>query len=126
MKLDYQKNKDEKDRQLRAQEMALKNQQATQKTQAQRDIAAASMAADQQAAEQKQQETNQKMMHDREMHQQEVLKGQQEMVLNAQKGQIAQQQSEAKAADMAQRAQDRRDVQQFRMMNPPRPNGGGR
>ena len=114
MKLEYQKQKDAQDQQLKQTELALKAKQAADKNTTDRAIAAAQMAADQRAAEQKAQETNQKMMHDREMHQQEIIKGQQELVLNAQKGQIAQQQSETRAADLAQRAQERRDARQFR------------
>lgn len=65
---------------------------------------------------------NLKAMENREAHQAHMLEKGQDMQLNQQKAEMAQQLHQQKQADMANRASERQAAAQFKLMNPP----GGR
>jgi hypothetical protein len=67
----------------------------------------------------KMQVQNQKAMESREAHQAHMLEKTQDMDLNAQKADMAQQLHQQKQTDMANRATERQAQQQFKLMNPP-------
>jgi len=66
---------------------------------------------------------NEKRMQNREAHQAHILEKTQDMQLNQQKAQQQAQQASQRSSDMAQRAQQQRAAQQFKMMNPTGGNG---
>ena len=77
-------------------------------------IKMAELMAKQGDAQQKAQLVNQKSMQDRESHQAEMISKAADLQLNQQKAGMAQAAQQARQADMASRADERRAAQQFR------------
>lgn len=117
MKNDRQKERDQADIQLKAQELQLKDKHETMKIQSQEKLKLIELQSKKQDDAAKVAQTNQKMMADREKHQADMIKRQADMQFNSQKMGMAQQTAQAKQADMASRADERRAAQQFRQAN---------
>jgi hypothetical protein len=89
----------------------------------QKDLKAMELRAKAGDDQAKMQVQNQKLIENREDHQAQMLQKQQDLQLNRQKAEIAVQSHALKASDMAQRAQERRSMQQFKMAQPQQPRG---
>jgi hypothetical protein len=125
MKDQREREKNQQDAALQTAELQLKDKHAQMKIQSDQQIALAQLNARKQEDDDKAQGLQLKMIHDREKHQADMLKTSADMQVNAQKAQLAQQAAQNKQIDMAARASERQAAQQFRMMQPQRPPGGG-
>jgi hypothetical protein len=117
MKVEYQKQKDAQDAQLKQAELATKQQTTQAQIQSDQEIATVQQQGKQADAAEKQQRLNQQMIHDREQHQMDMVQSAQEMELNRQKAMLAEQAHVAKTNDMAQRSAERRSAQEFKQSN---------
>jgi hypothetical protein len=124
MKLQAQQQTDKAKLDLQREDMQMKDAQHAAKLQNDKDIAMAQMQAQQGDNAAKAEVQQQKLMESRESHQASMEKTAQDMALSQQKAELAKQQQAMKQSDMANRAQERRATQQFKMSNPS-PNGGG-
>jgi hypothetical protein len=119
MKLAAAKQKDMAELQLRQQEMQQKDNHKQWELQNARQIKLAELQMKQGDRQAEMVQANQEQMHDREVHQMEMIKKQAEVGIQQQKAQTLVQTANARSADMAQRAQDRRAQQAFKMSVPP-------
>jgi hypothetical protein len=119
MKLAAQKERDTAELGLKQQELQQKDQHKQWELQNERAIKLAELQSKQGDRQQEMVQANQEQMHDREVHQMEMIKKQAEVGIQQQKAQSAVQMAQAKQADMAARGNERREAQQFKMMQPP-------
>jgi hypothetical protein len=114
IKQQTEKQKNDAMNQLKAQELAMKDQHEKMKIASQEKMKLADIMAKQKDDEAKAQQQNQKAMHDREKHQADMIGKQADMQMDQQKLAIAQQSAQMKQADMAARGQERQAAQQFK------------
>jgi hypothetical protein len=124
MKIDYQKQRDQGEQQLKAAELKMKDDHAKLKVQADTAVGMAKVQATQQESAADAQEANLAAMHDRETHQADMIAKGADILADRQKANIALQTAAMKQRDMQARADERRAMQQFKMMNPPQRQGG--
>jgi hypothetical protein len=105
MKLEYQKQKDAQDAQLKQAELATKTQNTQAQIQSDQTIAAADQQSKVADAAEKAQRLNLQAIHEREQHQMDMVQSAQEMELNRQKAMLAEQAHIAKLTQMAKQAQ---------------------
>jgi hypothetical protein len=124
MKDTREREKNKQDAELQAAELKMKDDHAKAKLASDQAIAMAKMKEGQNDEAAKAEHTNLQMMHDREKHQADMLKTNADMAMTRQKADLATQASIQKQGDMAARADERRQMQQFKMTQRP-PGGGG-
>jgi hypothetical protein len=117
LKTSRQAERDKADVQLKAQEIALKDKQEQMKIASNEKIKMAEIMGRQRDDEARAALTNQKALHDREQHQADMIGKAAEMQLNSQKLGMQQAAHQAKQADMAARADERRSAQAFRQQS---------
>jgi hypothetical protein len=104
--------------QLQQQELQQKDAHKKLELQNERAIALAQLQSRQQETAADSQVANQKAMESRETHQASLIKGEQDMQLARQKGDLAIQQANQRAQEAANRQQERQAAQQFKMTRP--------
>jgi hypothetical protein len=124
MKIDYQKQRDQGEQSIKAAELKMKDDHAKLKVQADTAVGMAKVQATQQESAADAQEANLAAMHDRETHQADMIAKGADILADRQKANIALQTAAMKQRDMQARADERRAMQQFKMMNPPQRQGG--
>jgi hypothetical protein len=125
MKIDYQKQRDQGEQSIKAAELKMKDDHAKLKVQADTAVGMAKVHATQQESAADAMEANQAAMHDRETHQADMIAKGADILADRQKANIALQTAAMKQRDMQARADERRAMQQFKMMNTPPPRQGG-
>jgi len=123
MKDQTAKQKLQQDGQIQMTELQQKDQHARLKIASQERIALAKLQQNDQNNAAKAQQQNLDAMNAREEHQQTMLESGMKMRETEQKMQFNAQQHQQKLQDFQNRADERRAMQQFRMTQPPRPNG---
>jgi hypothetical protein len=123
MKLEAKAQTDQAELQLKAQELQMKDAHAKMELQAKAEIERAKLQGDAQDDAARANLTNMKAMADREKHQGEMIKRATDMQLNQQKADIGVRTAQLKHQDILNRAAERQSMQQFKMMQPPRPQG---
>jgi hypothetical protein len=124
MKIDYQKQRDQGEQQLKAAELKMKDDHAKMKVQADTQVGMAKVQATKDESAADAMEANQAAMHDRETHQADMIAKGADILAQRQKANIDVQTAIMKQRDIQSRADERRAMQQFKMTQPQRQPGG--
>jgi hypothetical protein len=116
-----QGERDKADIALKQQELAMKDKQETAKLQSQERMKLIEMRQKQQDDAAKAQQTNQKMMHDREKHQADMVGMAAQAEADQRKMAMQEASQIAKQHDMAARASERQQAQQFKQQQAAQP-----
>ena len=123
MKLEAKTRTDQAELALKAQELQMKDAHARMELQAKASIERDKLAANEQDDAARANLTNMKAMGDRERHQADMIKKSADMQAARQKADIGVRTAQLKHQDILNRAAERQSMAQFKMMQPPRPQG---